>query len=228
MADVNLQLVREFFELNLFRVLTNWQQDSARQRAGEPAPQIFVENAAAAAVGHAPAPFVLKGEDVRNIERAVVEVRAWHAERFYPSVIEPNPVLWQFAREENLEFARELFSGRAFTTILVISELPPSPELRTRSISLLEETGIGHVLEFPVILKDVLDKLSESANYASSQTLQTLRLLKRYRFVRHQQMEFPFLREPVISDSEGAQATLPLFETADLLADLDPEQEADV
>ena len=44
MADVNLQLVREFFELNMFAVLTNWQRESLRQRASDSSLQVFVEN----------------------------------------------------------------------------------------------------------------------------------------------------------------------------------------
>ena len=44
MADVNLQLVREFFELNMFAVLTNWQRESLRQRGADSSLQVFVEN----------------------------------------------------------------------------------------------------------------------------------------------------------------------------------------
>ena len=45
MTDLNVQLVREFFELNSFRVMTHWQQDHIRTRTPERGLQLFVENA---------------------------------------------------------------------------------------------------------------------------------------------------------------------------------------
>jgi len=203
-SDVNLQLVREFFELNLFYVLTHWQQDLTSMHAGlgddrprgaEAGQSLFVENMQPALTLF-DAEFVLRGEDVRCIERAVVEVRAWHADRFYSSVVEANPVLTQFVSADSLSFARQLFGTPNFTTILVISELPASAEPRQRSVQLLQEMGIGHVLEFPALLRTMLNMLSAHGNYASP-TLQTLRLLKRYGFIRRQQLEFSFPTEAV-------------------------------
>lgn len=195
MDDVNLQLVREFFELHVFRVLTNWQQDPRHLRADNSG-QFFAENVNAGSGFARDLPFVLGLMDISAIERAVVEVRAWHADRFYPSVIESSPVLAQFVAEDSLALAHELFGEQQFTTILVVSELPVSPELRNRSIDLLRAAGIEHVIEFPVILQGLLNKISINGVYRASQTLQTLRLLKRYKLIRNQQMEFPFSTEP--------------------------------
>lgn len=197
MSDVNLQLVREFFELNLFHVLTHWQHDPAYLNAPESGLQLFVENL------NAPPPpsdldFVLRAEDVSAIQRALVEVRAWHADRFYPSVIESNPVLAQLVGEDSLAFARQIFGTSQFTTVLVISELPVSHKPRQRSIELLHRVGIGHVLEYPTVLRDVVDKISANGAYAS-QTLQTLRLLKRYRLIQRQQLELRFPTEPPVA-----------------------------
>lgn len=197
MSDTNLQLVREFFELNLFRVLTNWQQDAWRQVSSEPRQQIFIENIAAPN-GAAPE-FLLHPSTVGAVERAVVEVRAWHGDRVYPSLIESNPVLYEFAQEESLAQARLVFDHRPFRTILIVSELPASSEPRMRSLQLLQDAGLGHVMEFPAILQDLIDKVSINGNYAASQTLQTLRLLKRYRLIRNQQMEFAFRPEIPVS-----------------------------
>ncbi|MFO7974320.1 MAG: hypothetical protein R6V12_06780 [Candidatus Hydrogenedentota bacterium] len=196
MADVNLQLVREFFELNMFAVLTNWQRESLRQRASDSSLQLFVENINPT-VSHE-LDVVLSPVDLCLIERALVEVRAWHADKFYSSVVESNPVLWQFVSEESLAYARDIFGSRPFRSILVISELPNSPEPRARSVQLLQEAGIDHVLEFSNVLRGLLDKVSMHENYTASTTLQTLRLLKRYRLVRNQQLEFAFLNEPPI------------------------------
>lgn len=194
MADVSLQLVREFFELNLFHVLTNWQQDPWSPRAAEQSAQLFVENARPL-ITREPG-FALPAEDLALLERAVVEIRAWHGDRFYPSVIEANPALFQFVGPEALSLAREVFNGRPFSAVLVISELPASPEQRRRAIDLLRRAGVQHVIEFPTILQELLQKVSADIHYAGSPTLQTLRLVKRYRLARDQQMELPFAMEP--------------------------------
>ncbi|HEO70768.1 MAG TPA: hypothetical protein ENN80_05845 [Candidatus Hydrogenedentes bacterium] len=196
MSDTNLQLVREFFELNLFSVLTHWQDPAFRPRPAESSVLLFVENLHPPMGDDAP-DFVLAPESLPALHRAVVDIRAWHADRFYPSVIKSSAVLGQFVAEDSLHFARQVFGTPEFATILVISELPASPGLRTHAIDKLRDIGIGHVLEFPVLLRDLLDKISGTTVYPS-QTLQTLRLLKRYRFLQRQQLEFAFPLEPVV------------------------------
>jgi len=215
MDDVNLQLVREFFELNVFRVLTNWRQDPRQLRSGDNSGQLFVENAGIPTTRELA--FVLAAADIPAIERAVVEVRAWHADRFYPSVIEANPVLSQFVANDSLALAREVFADQPFTTILVLSELPVGLEQRAKSVELLQGTAIEHVLEFPVVLQGLLNRISATGTYTASQTLQTLRLLKRYKFIRNQQMEFAF-------STEAPHAALhPPVETAHMPDDRDEE-----
>ena len=63
-------------------------------------------------------------------------------------------------------------------------------------IQLLQAAGIDHVLEFSSVLRDLLDKVSMHENYTTSPTLQILRLMKRYKLVRDQQLEFAFPNEP--------------------------------
>ncbi|NIA14915.1 MAG: hypothetical protein GWP08_12635, partial [Nitrospiraceae bacterium] len=134
MSEVNVQLVREFFELNAFRVMTNWQHDSLRARGADHGLQMFVENTMHDPVQRAE--FVLGAGEVRALTRAVVAVRAWHADRVYASHIESNPVLLDVVSEESLARARQVFGHDPFDTVLVISELPASPEARERSIAL--------------------------------------------------------------------------------------------
>jgi hypothetical protein len=208
MGDVNVQLVREFFELNLFHVLTNWQQSARRLRPGEHGGQLFVQNTDAEETRDLP--FLLGPADIVAIERAVIEVRAWHGDRFYPSVIEANPVLYQFVSQDSLALANGLFHHQPFSTILVVSELPASPELRARSLALLRDTGIGHVIEFPLILRDIINRVDANGNYPSSDTLQTLRLLKRYKLVRNLQMEFTFTTEAPPADRPPVVEASPL------------------
>jgi hypothetical protein len=197
MSEINLQLVRDFFELNRFSVLTHWRHSDERAKAGEDASLLFVEHLRGEDVGGAP--FLLTGNTIQTVQRAVVEVRAWHGDRFYPSVIESSPILAHVASREVEDLAREVFGGAAFTTILVISELPASAIPRARALQLLQELGIGHILEFGALLSSLAAQLSSHGNYAPSHTLQTLRLLKRYDLIRRQQLELPFPQEPLHS-----------------------------
>lgn len=215
MTDVNLQLVREFFELNVFRVLTNWQQEPWRNSASEASPQLFVENARPV-IGRE-LPFVLGRPDIPGIERAVVHVRAWHTDRFYPSVIESSPVLSRFEAEEATVLAGHVFAEQPYLTILVISGLPVAAQLRARSIELLQEAGVDHVIEFPTVLRDLLEHVNVDSTYGASPTLQTLRLLKRYKFIRDQQLELSLPTEPPVP------ATPPVVE----IARPDSEEETD-
>jgi len=196
MSDVNVQLVREFFELSGFRVMTYWQHDTVRPRGADHGLQLFVENGTPAPA--AQPEFVLQASDVAGVTRALVEVRAWHADRFYASLVEANPVLFEVASDESLARAKQVFASPDLATILVISELPASPEPRQRAVALLQDAGIGHIIEFPTILQAILDRISAAVSYAPSHTLQTLRLLKRYDLIRRQQLEFGFPTEPPV------------------------------
>ena len=189
MSDLNMQLVREFFELNRFYVLPHWQCEDLSHSA-EGASLLFVERARVD--GGTEPEFLLRPADLPGIGRAVVEVRAWHADRVYPSTIEGNPVFGHVATREIGELAEAVFGTADFTTILVVSELSTAPPIRARTLQMLQELGVGHVLEFPTLLGDLLDWVSVNGNYAPSQTLQTLRLMKRYGFARRQQMELIF------------------------------------
>lgn len=223
MSEINLQLVREYFELHRFHVLTHWEQvrDMAPAAGGavEPAPRLFIEHAN-------PTPglpsFLLRENEVTALERAVVEVRAWHADRVYASVIEQNPVLGQVASAECRSLAEGVFGTPEFHTVLVIAELPASPAARSRSLELLEGLGIDHVLEFSVVLRGLLDMVHPQGQYAPSATLQTLRLLKRYDLIRRQQLELAFPFDPTppprvplvettpVDESEAGDETAPL------------------
>jgi hypothetical protein len=213
MSDINVQLVREFFELHLFRVLTNWQQ--APHLASEHAAQLFVENTQTAppAAEGGFANMLVDLAELHTLERAVVEIRAWHGDRFYASIIESNPILHQFAQKDVLSTATACFGDLPFSTVLVVSELPASAEPRTRALQVLRRFGVDYVVEFPTVLRGILEKVSEGSSYTGSPTLQTIRLLKRYRFLRNLQLEFGFVNEVPVP------APLARVETIDTSAD---------
>ncbi len=190
MSDVDTQLVREYFELLHYRVLTHWQHDAHLPRVADAGTLLFIE--------HAESPdwetseFLLRAADTPRLRRAIVEVRAWHGDRFYPSVVENSATLAHAGSKEVRQVAATIFGGRPATNVLVVSELPKTREQRDRTLALLRERGIEHVLDFPTLLGDLLQRLNPQGQYAPSPTLQALRLIKRYHFLRRQQLEFSF------------------------------------
>jgi hypothetical protein len=220
-SDVNLDIVREFFELNQFAVMTKWEHE---QGGADPALQLYVERTAPL-LPDGEAGFVLAPPELAYISRAAVEIRAWHSDRVYPSAIEPSGAFRHLVEEDSLNQAADHFGTDDFAKILVISELPISAEPRDRAIQLLEQIGITHILEFPAILKDMLDKVNPSTNYAASLTLQLLRLLKAYRFIRHQQLEFTFPTDPQVVAGQAFVDTVEDDTIGDEIADLDEEGE---
>ena len=187
MNDLDLQLVREFFELNLFRVMPFWQRSDRD-------PHFFVENALAPSA--AIPDFELDAEGLASISRGAVSVRAWHADRFYASVIEANPAVTAFAQRQSHGAARALFGAADYKHILVLSELPVSPAPRAAALQTLARSEVSHVIEFSTVLEGLVRRVGESGTYASSASLQLIQLFKRYRFFQQQQLELGFPMEP--------------------------------
>jgi hypothetical protein len=206
MAGIDLQIVREFFELNQFKVSTRWPQHDP-QSGGEGGVQLYVQNAGAP--DGTDAETELHPSRIHAIGNAVVEIRPWHTDRFYASLIDGNPVLTQFAEPWSLSHAEEFFGGEPFTTILVISELPRTTDQRSQALRRIEETGVKHVLEFPAILQDLGERVALAGTYNGSPTLELLQLLKRYRLLRSQQLEFTFPRESVRYSRDPRVETTP-------------------
>lgn len=215
MTSIDAQLAREFFELIGFRVHTSW----AQHQRSDGAVQLYVENPRATEI--TVPEFVLAVDHFNGVRRAVVEVRPWHTERLYASVIENSPVLTQFAAHENIVHAADFFGNAPFKTILIVSELPPNIEQRVRSIRALESEPIDHVLEFPTILHHLIGAVNINSSYSSSATLQLIQLLKRYRLIQYQQMEFQFQMDA------PPPASPPKVETTTIAADEGDKYEDD-
>ena len=208
MTDVDLQLVREFFELNHFRVTTNWRQHDP-ESSGEGGLQLYVENTRHE--GSTEPEVLLDPIDLKRIHNAVVEVRAWHTDRFYSSLIESNPGVTQFAEPWALGHARDFFGSDEFKAILIVSELPRSAEQRTQAVQRIRRTGINHVIEFPSVLQSLSSNVVLNGTYTGSPTLQLLQLMKRYRMLRNQQLEFTFSSDPIfvsspVAEEDGAES----------------------
>lgn len=214
MTSIDAQLAREFFELNGFRVHTVW----AQHQRSDGAVQMYVERDEISVTSDPE--LILSVEDLPKLSRALVEVRPWHTERLYSSVIENNPILTQFARPENTLHAREFFNDRSFRTVLITSELPSNLEQRSRTAAAIASSPVDHVIEFATILRHLIGAVNVNSSYTASATLQLLQLLKRYRLIQHQQMEFQFpLDGPPLHVTPKVETATPATEEGDKYED---------
>jgi len=192
MSDINLQLVKEFFELNGFMILTNRKHQLRKIGADwEYSIELLVGNLNFVEPATEPG-FVLEPRNLKAIPRAIVDVKGWHTEVFYPSTIEQGRTLFAFVSPESLQYASRVFKDEPFSKVIVLSELPSNKEILDRSIDVLRKNGIDHVIEFATILKDLISRVQVNYNYTESDTLQLVRLMKRYGLVKDLQMEFMF------------------------------------
>lgn len=198
MTGLEVHLVREFFELHYFKVTTHWQQEDEVHPRIDGGAQLFVENARY--VPGDQAEVLLRPEDIAHVDRAVVDIRAWHSDRFYSHLIDTKPVITQFAEPGALGPSRDFFGPNPFKTLLVVSEFPQSPTKLAEALARLEKSPVDLVMEFPAILYSLVQRVSVHGAYPGSQTLQMLQVLKRYRMLRNQQMELGLLRDVLKAD----------------------------
>ena len=134
--------------------------------------------------------FILDSEDLDSIHRAVVIVKGWHTETFSPAVLEHAPDL---SRCRDADVSRRITDAfgedRDVARILVIPGLPKERVLREQSVELLQGKGIDAALSFHVLLEDLIERVETNRNYAKSDLLQTLRILKNYDFFKEPQLE---------------------------------------
>ena len=174
MSNVNQELVKLYFEINGFLVKLN--------------DQLLILNPNPQKVDLAPN-FLLQWSDLPAMERAIIGVKGWHGERFFPSLLNSSPEIFDFIQPEALKVANNFFKGSSFKKILVISSLPAKDEVRQKSLRILKGKRIDHILEFSSILEYLIRKVRPNKNYPNCDLLQLLRLLKRYRLLKEPQLE---------------------------------------
>lgn len=134
--------------------------------------------------------FILDSKDLDSIHRAVVIVKGWHTETFSPAVLEHAPDLDRCLDPDLIQRIDDALGGnRDVAKILVIPGLPKERALREESVELLRGKGIDAALSFHVLLEDLIERVETNRNYAKSDLLQTLRILKNYDFFKEPQLE---------------------------------------
>jgi len=192
MPETNTTIVREFLEANDFTVITN--RKFQLQKADPPGRYSIdlLGTNLQYSEPKTPLPVRLQAEHMRHIPNVIVDVTGWHTSKFSPSRVGASSEVFHFVSPQALEFARSVFRGAPFKSILVISEVSAIENLWHKTKEMLREIGIDHVLEFSSILRFLISHVEINANYVGSETLQLLRLLKRYGLLKGIQLELPF------------------------------------
>ena len=173
MSDVSKELVRIFFELNGFLVkkstyLLVKRIQSTRSRSGN---------------------FILSADNIDKVQQGMVDVKGWHTDVFFPSVINAAPEIFSFLGEDRLKEAEKFFETKSFKKVIVVSKLPNVKQTLKKSVSLLKQNGVDHVIEFPAILGYLINEVKRNVNYVDNDLLQLIRILKCYGFYKPPQLE---------------------------------------
>ncbi len=127
--------------------------------------------------------------DLAGIGCAILAVRGWHSERFYPSTFEQAPEILRFVEDDAVAFAQELLGGAVPAKILCLPRLPASGELKDQALSLLHGKGIDGIISFETMLTELIERVDVNRNYEKSDLLQTIRILKNYGLLKDSQLE---------------------------------------
>ena len=188
MLRINGEFIRAYFEMNNFLVkfnhkpLISEEESQNREEMG-----LIVVNLNPS-FSSPPRKFVLRTENLLGIPRALVEVKAWHSKRFSPSVLFTSLRPLRFLSAEALQQARAAFKTGGFKKILIIPQLPVTQHTQQQSIDILKRKGVDYIIEFRTILEFLIENVKPTKNYADSDSLQLIRLLKNYRLLRENQL----------------------------------------
>lgn len=188
MSGVNETLVREFFEARGFLV---------RQQRKFVAPGLQHDDEIDFVVLHprrpaAPEalPFVLSAADVDHLAAAAVAVRGWHTETFSAALLAQEPDVARFTDPAMVaRAAQALGLELPLARILVVPSLPQQQKARDEATRALRERGVDAVLPFRAVLGDLILQIETNRNYAKSDILQVLRILKNYDLLKDPTLE---------------------------------------
>ncbi|MEM0095690.1 MAG: nuclease-related domain-containing protein [Candidatus Bathyarchaeia archaeon] len=108
----------------------------------------------------------------------VVEVKGWHTEVVYPSYSKYIKPL----HANSLAVIQQKLGNRKFERVLVVPKLSNIQKTKNATYHAFAQKGINQLIEFPQILKDLINSINTHKAY-DSEILQTLRVLKVYRFI---------------------------------------------
>lgn len=204
MSAIDEGIVREYFEQNGFLVRqVRKYQVTARRKSGDEEIDLLVYNPSWQRGARKPE-FLLFSSELPFIQRAVVSVKPWHTNVFSPAILKSSPEIFRFLEETVVKEASRLFPAATpgddgdLTKILVLPSLPTAEPFRSQSVELLKARGVDAIISFRAMLLDLLEKIEINQNYAKSDTLQVMRILKNYDLLKDAQLDmFPDRAAPV-------------------------------
>jgi hypothetical protein len=188
MSGVNETLVREFFEARGFLVRQQ-RKFSAPGLQEDDAIDFHVLNARRREP-RADLPTILTAEDTDGLAAAAVAVRGWHTEIFSAALLAHEPDVARFTDAEQVAAsARALGLAPPLTRVLVVPSLPETKADRDQAVALLRAKGVDALLPFRAVLADLIQRAEVNRNYAKSDVLQILRILKNYDLLKEPALE---------------------------------------
>jgi hypothetical protein len=200
MSAIDEGIVREYFEQNGFLVRqVRKYQVTARKKTSDEEIDLLVYNPAWQRDSRRP-DFFLFSNELPYLHRAVVSVKPWHTGVFTPAMLKGSPEIFRFLEENVLKEVTRFFPAAEsggpddLTKILVLPGLPTQEPFRSQSVELLKERGVDGIVSFRAMLTDLIEKVEVNRNYRKSDTLQVIRILKNYDFIKDAQLDL--LTEP--------------------------------
>lgn len=110
-------------------------------------------------------------------DKAIVEVKGWHAETFSLSYFSPKSEIFDFIKPDVLKRVDDFLGTKKFRKILVVSKL--SKNQKDICISLVKKMGVDEIIEFRGILDFLIEHADKRVNY-SNNVMQMMRIFKIY------------------------------------------------
>jgi hypothetical protein len=199
MSAIDEGIVREYFEQNGFLVRqASKYQVQARRKTSDEEVDLLVYNPGYQRGARKP-DFFLFSTELPSIHRAIVVVKGWHTtSHFTPATLKGSPEIFTFLAENVVKDATRFFpidpdepgNHPDITKIVVLPGLPTAEPFRSQSVQMLQERGVDAIISFRMILRDIIDRIETNRNYRKSDTLQLLRILKIYDFLKEPQLDF--------------------------------------
>ena len=199
MSAVDETIIRLFFELHGFFVRKPGPRPGgSRKRADDGEFTLLVQNPSAVQVSGKPG-FLVFASELRYLGEAEVTVKRWPETRFSAGMLQSGLRLFRFLEKTALPRTREESAAGDGTggsddagltkRILVVPGLPTTEPYRSKTETLFRHKGISGLISFRAMLLEVINRLDANSATGGSETLETLRLLKKYNLAGSAQME---------------------------------------
>lgn len=178
MSQASVEVVKEFFIIHSFFVL-NKEDILFVKKTGIDEPEETGK-------------FILSGNQVsRVLNNAVIKPICWHTMTITPAVLSRSLDIFEFFKGKDAPDNKKFFQGENFKKVFIIPSLPVTENLYKKSIGIMKENGIDHIIFFSSVLASLIDKIDERNVYLSSVN-EIFRVLKFYKLFTDKEQELPF------------------------------------